>query len=38
MESIFTSIFIRVVCDLVGDNNNSIANFIFYLTKNKESN
>jgi len=37
MESIFTSNFIHVIRDPVGDNNNSIANCIFYFIKNKES-
>ena len=29
----FTSIFIHVIRDIVGNNNNSIANCIFYFTK-----
>jgi hypothetical protein len=35
VESILLQIFIYVIRDLVGDNNNNIANCIFCLTKKK---
>ena len=35
VQSILLQIFIHVIRDLVGNNNNSIANCTFYLTKKK---
>jgi len=35
MESTLLQIFVYVIRDLLGNNNNSIVNCIFYLTKKK---